>query len=248
MNFSKYNNNALSGVIFGSIYRFPESKSIYFCFAEYYVPILVRSIKVKIGYARVSTRDQNLDLQLSALKKAGCKKIYQETISGAKAERPVLIDLLNNLRKGDVLVIWKLDRLGRSLKNLIEIVSQLMGKKIGLQSLNDPVDTTTSHGRFIFNLFASLAEFERDIIRDRTQAGLSAARARGHQGGRPAGLSKQGESVACAAETLYLERKLSVRQIAHQLGIAKTTLYAYLRHRGVPIGHYEHQKKPKKRS
>lgn len=207
-------------------------------------------LKVKIGYARVSTRDQNLDLQLSALKKAGCKKIYQETISGAKAERPVLIDLLNNLRKGDVLVIWKLDRLGRSLKNLIEIVSQLMEKKIGLQSLNDPVDTTTSHGRLIFNLFASLAEFERDIIRDRTQAGLSAARARGQQGGRPAGLSKQAESVACAAETLYLERKLSVRKIANQLGIAKTTLYAYLRHREVPIGHYEHQKnkKPKKRS
>lgn len=183
---------------------------------------------MKIGYARVSTRDQNLDLQLSALKKAGCKKIYQETISSAKADRPILNDLLNNLRKGDVLVIWKLDRLGRSLKNLVDIVNQLMEKKIGLQSLNDPVDTTTSHGRLVFNLFASLAEFERDVIRERTRAGLSAARARGHNGGRPAGLSKQAESVACAAETLYMERKLSVRQIANQLGIAKTTLYAYL--------------------
>jgi DNA invertase Pin-like site-specific DNA recombinase len=202
---------------------------------------------MKIGYARVSTCDQNLDLQLVALKKAGCKKIYQEKISGAKSDRPVLNDLINNIRTGDVLVIWKLDRLGRSLKNLVEIVNQLMEKKIGLQSLNDPVDTTTSHGRLSFNLFASLAEFERDVIRERTQAGLAAARARGRNGGRPAGISKQAASIACAAETLYLERKLSVRQIANQLGIAKTTLYAYLRSRGVPIGQYEHTKKKSKK-
>ncbi len=185
---------------------------------------------MKIGYARVSTRDQNFDLQLNALKKAGCKKIYEETVSGVKANRPVLNDLLNNLRKGDVLVIWKLDRLGRSLKNLVKIVNQLIEKKIGLQSLHDPVDTTTSHGHLIFNLFASLAEFECDIIRERTQAGLS----------------KTAEWVACAAETLYLARKLSVRKIANQLDIAKTTLYAYLRHRGVSIGNYEYKKKSKK--
>ncbi len=198
---------------------------------------------MKIGYARVSTRDQNLDLQIRALQEAGCKKIYEEKMSGVKADRPVLSDLLNHLREGDVLIIWKLDRLGRSLKNLVAIVNQLMEKKVGLQSLNDPVDTTTPHGRLTFNLFASLAEFERDVIQERTQAGLSAARARGRKGGRPLGLSKKAESIACAAETLYLERKLSVRQIADRLDIAKTTLYNYLRKRGVPIGSYEHKKK-----
>lgn len=198
---------------------------------------------MKIGYARVSTKDQHLDFQLDALKKAGCQKIYEEKMSGSKADRPVLNDLLNNLREGDILIIWKLDRLGRSLKNLVEIVNCLLEKKIGLQSLNDPVDTTTSHGCLIFNLFASLAEFERDIIRERTQAGLSAARTRGRKGGRPSGLSKKAESIACAAETLYLERKLSVRQIADRLDIAKSTLYAYLRKRGVAIGNYEHKNK-----
>src|SRR3984885_13477705 len=197
---------------------------------------------MKIGYARVSTRDQNLDLQIRALQEAGCKKIYEERMSGVKADRPSLNDLLNHLRKGDVLIIWKLDRLGRSLKNLVEVVNQLMERKIGLQSLNDPVDTTTSHGRLTFNLFASLAEFERDIIRERTQAGLSAARARGRCGGRPSGLSSHAESIACAAETLYLERKLSVREIAQKLHISKSTLYAYLRYRKIPIGKYALQR------
>lgn len=197
---------------------------------------------MKIGYARVSTKDQQLDLQLDALNKVGCKKIYQEVLSGAKTERPILKELLANLREDDVLVIWKLDRLGRSLRHLVDIVNQLNARKIGLQSLNDPIDTTTSHGRLTFNLFASLAEFERDIIRERTQAGLSAARARGRRGGRPAGLPKHAEAIACAAETLYLERKLSVRQIAQQLHISKSTLYAYLRYRKVSIGKYEHKK------
>ena len=197
---------------------------------------------MKIGYARVSTRDQNLNLQLDALQKAGCERIYEETASGAKTDRPVLNDLINHLREGDVLVIWKLDRLGRSLRNLIETVNQLLEKKVGLQSLNDPVDTTTTHGRLIFNIFASLAEFERGLIQERTQAGLSSARARGRLGGRPSGLSKQASSIACAAETLYLERKLSVRQIAEQLGIGKNTLYVYLRHRNVPIGPYSPKK------
>ena len=193
---------------------------------------------MKIGYARVSTKDQQLDLQIDALKKAGCQKIYQEVQSGAKSDRPVLQELLAHLREGDVLVIWKLDRLGRSLRHLVDIVAQLNARKIGLQSLNDPVDTTTSHGRLTFNLFASLAEFERDIIRERTQAGLSAARARGRCGGRPSGLSSHAESIACAAETLYLERKLSVREIAQKLHISKSTLYAYLRYRNISIGKY----------
>jgi DNA invertase Pin-like site-specific DNA recombinase len=198
---------------------------------------------LKVGYARVSTKDQTLDLQLDALKKAGCAKIYTETVSGAKAERPALTKLLDAVRAGDVLVIWKLDRLGRSLKNLIDIVNELLQRKVGLKSLNDPIDTTTSHGRLTFNLFAALAEFERDIIRERTNAGLMAARARGRSGGRPKGLSDDAAQTACAAETLYREDKLSSQQIADQLGISKSTLYAYLRHRGVPIGAYEPQQR-----
>lgn len=196
---------------------------------------------MKIGYARISTRDQNLDLQLDAFRKAGCDEIYEETASGAKADRPILDGLISHVREGDVLIIWKLDRLGRSLKNLVDIINLLSQKKVGLQSLSDPVDTTTTHGRLIFNIFASLAEFERDIIYERTKAGLSSARARGRVGGRPSGLSKKAMSVACAAETLYLERKLSVRQIAEQLGIGKNTLYSYLRYRDVPIGKYSYK-------
>jgi len=194
---------------------------------------------MKIGYARVSTKEQSFDLQLDALRKAGCKKIYQETVSGAKAARLQLDLMLDNLRAGDVLVIWKLDRLGRSLRHLVELVHGLMEKGVGLKSLNDPIDTTTPQGRLSFNLFASLAEFERDLIRERTQAGLSAARARGRRGGRPRGLPSSAEVTAHAAETLYTERKLSVRQIADRLGISKSTLYAYLRHRGVRIGPYQ---------
>ena len=131
-----------------------------------------------------------------------------------------------------MLVIWKLDRLGRSLRHLVELVGILMDRGVGLQSLHDPVDTTTPHGRLTFNIFASLAEFERDLIRERTQAGLSAARARGRNGGRPKGITPQAEATAMAAETLYREGKLSTRQIADKLHISKSTLYAYLRHRG----------------
>ncbi|WP_295413253.1 recombinase family protein [uncultured Thiodictyon sp.] len=189
-----------------------------------------------IGYARVSTKDQSLDLQVDALRRAGCAKVYQEVVSGAKVQRPVLDTLLGELRPGDVLVIWKLDRLGRSLRHLVELAGVLLEQQVGLKSLNDPLDTTTSQGRLVFNLFASLAEFERDLIRERTQAGLLAARARGRLGGRPKGLPPAAEKTACAAETLYRERRLSVREIAAQLGIAKSTLYDYLRHRGVPIG------------
>lgn len=194
---------------------------------------------MKIGYVRVSTKEQSFDLQIDALQQAGCEKLYREVVSGARTERPGLDQVVDRLRAGDVLVIWKLDRLGRSLKHLVELVNTLRERGIGLQSLNDPIDTTTPQGRLSFNLFASLAEFERDLIRERTQAGLSAARARGRNGGRPKGLSAQAEATACAAETLYRERQLSVRQIAARLSIAKSTLYAYLRHRGVPINPYQ---------
>ncbi|HCU2000750.1 recombinase family protein [Aeromonas caviae] len=193
---------------------------------------------MKIGYARVSTRDQTPDLQVDALKAAGCERVYQDVASGAKAARPALDELLGQLRNGDVLVIWKLDRLGRSLKHLVELVDRLMKLGVGLVSLNDPVDTTHAQGRFVFNLFASLAEFEREVISERTQAGLSAARARGRVGGRPPGLSPQAETIALAAETLYRARKLSVAAIAQKLHVSKSTLYSYLRHRGVEIGPY----------
>ena len=193
---------------------------------------------MKIGYARVSTPEQSFDLQIDALKKAGSQKIYKEVVSGAKAERPVLDELLKNVRPGDIVIIWKLDRLGRSLKHLIEFVNEMINKGVDLQSINDPIDTTTAQGRLSFNLFACLAEFERDIIRERTQAGLSAARARGRKGGRPKGLSQEAESTACAAETLYREGKLSVQQVADKLGISKSTLYSYLRYRGIQIGGY----------
>lgn len=191
---------------------------------------------MRIGYARVSTSDQSLDLQIDALKEVGCEQIFQEVASGAKTARPVLDDLLSRLRSGDVLVIWKLDRLGRSLKHLVTLTNTLIEREVGLVSLNDPIDTTTAQGRLIFNIFASLAEFERDLIRERTQAGLDAARARGRKGGRPRGLSKQAEATAIAAETLYNEGNLSVQAICEQLSISKPTFYNYLRHRGVMIG------------
>lgn len=194
---------------------------------------------MKIGYARVSTRDQKADLQVDALKQAGCERIYQDIASGAKSARPELDKLLANVRAGDAVVIWKLDRLGRSLKHLVELVGELAERKVGLQSLNDPIDTTHAQGRLVFNLFASLAEFERELIRERTQAGLSAARARGRVGGRPKGLPAKAEATTMAAETLYREGRLSVSAISEKLHISKSTLYSYLRHRGVDIGTYQ---------
>ncbi len=194
---------------------------------------------MKVGYARVSTREQNLDLQIDALRKSGCTKVYEETVSGAKTERHKLKQMLEELRADDVVVIWKLDRLGRSLPHLVEIVQHIMKMGAGLQSLNDPIDTTTAQGRLVFNIFASLAEFERDLIKQRTYAGLEAARSRGRMGGRPKGLPNKAHATACAAEILYKEGKLGVAQIAEQLSISKNTLYNYLRHRNVPIGSYK---------
>lgn len=199
---------------------------------------------MKIGYARVSTKDQNLNwaafrMQIDALKKADCEKIYQEKISGSKTERPQLNKLLENTRKGDVIVIWKLDRLGRSLKHLVQLVYDFMEKGVGLQSLNDPIDTTSPQGRLTFNIFASLAEFEREVIRERTMAGLSAARARDRLGGRPNGLSPHAQKTAMVAEALYKQGELSISEITKQLDISRSTLYRYLRVRGVVIGKTE---------
>ncbi|TDE09211.1 recombinase family protein [Dyadobacter psychrotolerans] len=190
---------------------------------------------MKIGYARVSTQDQNLEMQLDALQNIGCEKIFQEKASGIKSDRPQLAAMQLILREGDVIYIYKLDRLGRSLKHLLEMTSDFEKRGIGMVSINDSIDTTTAQGRLIFNIFASLAEFERDLIRERTKSGLEAARARGRKGGRSRGLSKEAEKKAMLAQTLYNERKLGVNEIAADLEISKMTLYKYLRHRGVQI-------------
>lgn len=194
-----------------------------------------------LGYARVSTKDQNLDLQLDALLSHGCERFFTDTVSGAKTARPGLDEILKEARAKDVIVIWKLDRLGRSLKHLVELVAELNERDIGLRSLNDPIDTTTAQGRLVFNIFASLAEFEREIIRERTNAGLTAARARGRVGGRKPGLDEDAQRKARIAASYY-EEGMPVNQIAMDLDISKATLYKYLRFRGVEIGKYEKQK------
>ena len=191
---------------------------------------------MKIGYARVSTKEQSLAMQVDALKKAGCDKIHEEIASGAKTSRPVLEEIMRNLREGDTLIIWKLDRLGRNLAHLIHLTTKLIEKKVGLISLNDPIDTSTAQGRMVFGIFASLAEFERELIRERTQAGLKSARVRGRKGGRPKGMTQAAIEKATIAEALYKNGSIPVKKIAEQLGISKTTLYLYLRYRNVAIG------------
>jgi DNA invertase Pin-like site-specific DNA recombinase len=195
---------------------------------------------MRFGYARVSTRDQNLELQLDALNQAGCEIVFQEKASGAKAARPELERLLSQLRKGDTVYIYKLDRLGRSLRHLLTLVADFEKLGVGLVSLTDAINTASAQGRLIFNLFASLAEFERELIRERTHAGLTSARARGRVGGRRRGLSEEAERTAIIAETLYKEQKLGVNEIARRLHISKVTLYKYLRHRGTII--HSHRK------
>lgn len=182
-----------------------------------------------IGYARVSTHDQNLALQIDALKKAGCNKIFRDKISGSKTERPGLKAALDFVRDGDTLLVWRLDRLGRSLKHLIETVNQLEERRIGFRSLQEAIDTTTSGGRLIFQIFGALAEFERNLIRERTQAGLAAARARGRKGGRPRALN---QTKVGLAYTLYDEKKHTIKEICQILGISKPTFYSYLHQRG----------------
>ncbi|HAT7073066.1 TPA: helix-turn-helix domain-containing protein [Legionella pneumophila] len=191
---------------------------------------------MKIGYARVSTKEQSLSMQVDALKKAGCDQIHEEIASGAKTARPVLDEIMRNIREDDTLVIWKLDRLGRNLAHLIHLTNKLIEKKVGLISLNDPIDTSTAQGRMVFGIFATLAEFERELIRERTQAGLKSARARGRKGGRPKGMSKSAMEKAAIAEALYKNGTIPVKKIAEQLDISKTTLYLYLRSRNVSIG------------
>lgn len=178
-----------------------------------------------VGYARVSTQDQDPALQLDALKAAGCEKLFTEKASGAQRERPQLQAALDYMRDGDTLVIWKLDRLARSLKQLIETVEGLAARGIGLRSLTEAIDTTTSGGKLIFHIFGALAEFERGVIRERTRAGLDAARARGRTGGRPPALSP--DDLA-AAKALLRDPDITVEQVAHRLGVVPSTLYRHI--------------------
>jgi DNA invertase Pin-like site-specific DNA recombinase len=179
-----------------------------------------------IGYARVSTQDQHLELQEDALQRAGCEKIVVDRVSGTVAERPGLQQVKNLLRKGDTLVVWRLDRLGRSIKDLIGWMNWFEQEGIGLRSLHEAIDTTSTSGKLTFHIFASLAEFERQLIQERTQAGLKAARARGRLGGRPVALpaSKRKRAVQ-----LYHKKELTVKEICEMMGISKPTLYAYVR-------------------
>ncbi|MAD65660.1 recombinase family protein [Haliea sp.] len=190
---------------------------------------------MKIGYARISTKDQNFESQDQALKNEGCEKIYRDVVSGAKKERPGLNRLLSDLRRGDILVVYKLDRLGRSLSHLVQLIETLGEKGVYINSLSDKVDTSSASGRLIMNVVGAIAEFERELIRERTKAGLSAARARGKQGGRPAGLSKEARDKAILAEVHYQNKERPVNEIIQDLGISKATFYKYLRYRGVKL-------------
>ncbi len=179
-----------------------------------------------IGYARVSTLDQHLDLQQDALRGVGCEHVFTDTASGAKTARPGLTAALEACRAGDILVVWKLDRLGRSLAHLVETVQTLAARGIGFRSLQEQLDTTTSGGKLIFHLFAALAEFERDLIRERTKAGLAAARARGRKGGRPKGVDEKKRKAALA---LKRDPQNTIREICEIVGISRNTYYKYTR-------------------
>jgi DNA invertase Pin-like site-specific DNA recombinase len=178
-----------------------------------------------IGYARISTHEQTLALQQDALHKAGCDRIFTDTASGAKAERRGLEEALRYVRKGDTLVVWRLDRLGRSLPHLISTMTDLEERGIGFKSLTENIDTTTSGGKLIFHIFGALAEFERNLIRERTNAGLVAARARGRIGGRPKALSPRQIRIA---QSLYDDPKNSIPEICRTLKISKVTLYRHI--------------------
>ena len=177
-----------------------------------------------VGYARVSTDEQNLALQLDALKQAGCERVHKDVGSGSLKHRPELDACLDYLRAGDTLVVWRLDRLGRGLKHLIEAIEQLHAREIGFRSLTEAIDTTTSGGMLQFHIFGALAEFERQIIRERTRAGLAAARARGRLGGRPPLLTPEKLDAA----RMMREQKRTMPQIAKALGVSRATLYRHL--------------------
>ena len=178
---------------------------------------------MNVGYARISTDDQKLDLQMDALQEAKCDQVFKDIASGAKADRLGLDNAMKFLRKGDTLVVWKLDRLGRSLRHLIETVNNLNNKGAFLKSVRENIDTSSSGGKLTFHLFGALAEFERDIIRERTKAGLSSARARGRVGGRPKVMDEKKTTLA-----KQLIKENSATEVADALGVSRATLYRYL--------------------
>jgi DNA invertase Pin-like site-specific DNA recombinase len=184
---------------------------------------------MNIGYARVSTQDQTLNLQKDALEKIGCTKIFTDVISGSKAERNGLDEALEYVRESDTLVVWRLDRLGRSLKHLIETITELNNRKIGFKSIQENIDTTTSGGKLVFHIFGALAEFERDIIRERTQAELQAARARGRKGGRPKAKALNTAKKIILAQSLYNDKNNTIDEICKTLNISRATLYRYIK-------------------
>jgi DNA invertase Pin-like site-specific DNA recombinase len=178
-----------------------------------------------IGYARVSTTEQDASLQLDALRTAGCLKVFTDKASGTLDRRPQLDRLLDQLRPGDTIVVWRLDRLGRSLKHLIQLIEDLAEKDVGFRSLTEGMDTTTSGGKLVFQIFGALAEFERSLIRERTMAGLAAARSRGRVGGRPPVMTPEKIKVA---RNLYQARDLTVEEIANTIGVSRKTVYRHL--------------------
>jgi DNA invertase Pin-like site-specific DNA recombinase len=182
-----------------------------------------------VGYGRVSTQEQTLNLQKDALEKAGCEQIFSDTISGTKTDRVGLSEALDFLREGDTLVVWRLDRLGRSLPHLIQTLAELHKRGIGFKSLQESIDTTSAGGKLILHVFGALAEFERDLIRERTQAGLAAARARGRRGGRPRATALNDPRKVSLALSLYRDKKNSIGTICRALRISKSTLYRYVK-------------------
>lgn len=184
---------------------------------------------MKIGYARVSTLDQNLDLQIDALKNAGCEKIFEERISGASKNRPELDRMIDQFRKGDELYVWKLDRLGRSLKHIIDLVLELNDKGVIVKGLTDGVDTSTINGRLILNVMASFAEYERELIKERTNAGLRSAREKGKIGGRPKGYTKETVRKLLVIRSSYKDEDQTPEQIYNSLNISRATYYRYVK-------------------
>ena len=184
---------------------------------------------MQIGYARVSTDEQTLELQKDALTKADCSRIFADVASGANTERPGLVEALRFVRPHDTLVVWKLDRLGRSLRHLIDTIRMLDERQVSFKSLTENIDTTTSGGKLVFHLFGALAEFERDLIRERTQAGLTAARARGRVGGHPRAASLNTPQKVALAQALYDNKETAIDDICSTLRLSRATLYRYIK-------------------
>ena len=187
---------------------------------------------MRIGYARVSTEDQNTSLQIDALKNAGCEQLFEEKVSGKSKDRPELDVCLKVLREGDTLVVWRLDRLGRSLEHLVQIIRDLESRNIGFLSLNESIDTTNAGGKLIFHIFAALAEFERNLISERTKAGLKAARARGRKGGRKAKLTNSDMRKAAA---MLRDPLVTKTEVAKHFGVSRVTLNSALVREGFAL-------------